>query len=316
MAALLYLGAGAGMGAVNLIRGSKIREAKITGKELPYTIGIIALDIAASIFLIFGISMTTAATASLMNNFEIVATAMIALAVFKEAVGRRAWIAIILITAASITLSVEDFGTLSISSGAIFVLLACICWGLENNFTRMLSLKNPLQIVMIKGLGAGFGSLIIAAALSELSVDLIFLMLSLLLGFLSFGLSVYFYIRAQRQLGAARTSAYYAFAPFVGAGLSFMFFGQQFAVSFWIALTVMVVGTCFVVSEKHIHPHIHEAVAHEHRHSHGDEHHGHSHGPSMEMSHSHMHSHLRSAHMHEHTPDLHHVHTHGKSAAK
>jgi len=310
MAALLYLGAGAGMSAVSLLRGKKIREAKITRKDLPYIIGIIALDIAASILMVFGLSMATSATASLINNFEIVATAMIALIVFKEAVGKRMWVTIVLVTTASVILSVEDFDNLSISLGAILILLACVCWGMENNCTRMLSLKDPLQIVMIKGFGSGLGSLAIAVALSELSADLIYILLSLLLGFVAYGLSVYFYILAQRQLGAARTSAYYAFAPFIGVGLSFIVFGQQFTAPFWTGLVIMVAGSYFAVSENHNHQHTHDVLEHEHRHNHEDGHHNHMHESSVEREHSHIHAHVNITHAHKHTPDLHHIHTH------
>lgn len=310
LAALLYLGAGVGMSAVRLLRGAKIKEAKINKKDLPYIVGVIALDISASIFMVFGLSMTTSATASLMNNFEIVATAMIALVVFKEAVGKRMWMAIALITAASVILSVEDFDNLFISLGAVFVLLACICWGIENNCTKMLSLKDPLQIVIIKGFGSGLGSLVIALALSESSTNLIYILLSLLLGFVSYGLSVYFYLRAQRQLGAARTSAYYAFAPFIGVGLSFVVFEQQFTVPFWIALSIMVAGAYFAFSENHNHQHTHELLEHEHRHNHEDGHHNHVHEPLIEGEHSHAHVHMPVTHTHKHTPDLHHMHTH------
>jgi len=310
MAALLYLGAGIGMSAINLLRGAKIKEAKITKKELPYTIGMIVLDIAAALFLVLGLTMTTSATASLINNFEIAATAIIALVAFKEAVGRRMWVAIAFITVASMVLSIEDYDNLSISMGAIFVLLACICWGMENNCTRMLSLKDPLQIVIIKGFGSGIGSLAIATALSESSNNLIYILFSLLLGFASYGLSVYFYICAQRQLGAARTSVYYALAPFVGVGLSLLFFGQQFAMPFWIALLIMIVGTYFAVSENHDHQHTHEMLEHEHRHDHGDAHHDHTHEAPVVREHSHKHVHEQMAHTHRHTPDLHHIHTH------
>ena len=185
LAALLYLGAGLGMAAVGLFRGRKISEARLTKNELPYILGMIVLDIAAPILLMLGLSSATPATVSLMNNFEIVATAMIALLVFREAVGRRMWLAVFLITLASVILSVEDFEKLSISPGAALVLLACFCWGLENNCTRMLSLKDPLQIVVVKGFASGIGSLMIALALSQASAGFVYILLSLLLGFVA-----------------------------------------------------------------------------------------------------------------------------------
>lgn len=310
MAALLYLGAGVGMAAIGLLRGRKMSEASLTKKELPYIIGMIVLDIAAPIFLMLGLSAAMPATVALMNNFEIVATAMIALIVFREAVGKRMWAAIFLITAASVILSVEDFGHLSVSPGAVLVLLASICWGLENNCTRMLSLKDPLQIVVIKGFASGLGSLIIAIVLSQASARFIYILLSLLLGFVAYGLSIYFYIFAQRQLGATRTSAYYAFAPFIGVVLSFIIFRQELTVSFWSALFIMALGAYFAASEHHSHRHTHESLEHEHRHSHDDAHHDHMHTPPVTSEHSHPHVHTPIAHTHKHTPDPHHLHRH------
>jgi drug/metabolite transporter (DMT)-like permease len=312
MAGMLYLGAGLGMLAVNVFRRKRTRqkEARITTKELPFTIAMVALDIAAPIFLMVGLTMTTSATASLLGNFEIVATTVIAMAAFKEAVGKRMWIATLFITAASIILSVNDFGNLSFSLGSIFVLLACVCWGVENNCTSKLSLKDPLQIVVIKGIGSGVMSLVIALIAGERVADLWFIVPALLLGFTAYGLSIYFYILAQRGLGASRTSAFYAFAPFIGVGLSFAIFRETPTVSFLIALGVMVLGAYFAAFEKHEHAHSHAETEHEHRHRHDDGHHDHVHTPPIVGEHSHSHVHGEITHKHPHTPDLHHAHTH------
>lgn len=312
MAALLYLGAGLGMAAVNLFKNKKTVEAKeasMTKREWPYIIGMVALDIAAPIALMFGISMTTPANASLLNNFEIVTTSLIALLIFKEAVGRRMWIAIALITLSSAILSFEDISSLSLSFGSLLVLAACVCWGFENNCTRMLSLKDPMQIVVVKGFGSGGGALFIAIAIQEYSFNALYIFLALLLGFFAYGLSIYFYILAQRELGAARTSAYYAVAPFIGVGLSFVVFGQPITQAFVIALVIMVLGAYFAAVEKHKHTHIHEVFEHEHRHNHLDGHHNHKHDYTV-TEHSHLHKHERQIHEHNHTPDMHHVHIH------
>jgi len=312
MAALLYLGAGLGMLAVKAVTSMKKqekKEARITKKEFPFVLGMIVLDIAAPILLMLGLTMTNSATVSLLNNFEIVATSVIALAIFKETIGRRLWIAIILITLSSILLSAYDLGNLSFSIGAVFTLLACVCWGFENNCTRMLSLKDPLQIVIIKGLGSGTGAMLLAAATKTFSANMLYILFALLLGFLAYGLSIYFYILAQRELGAARTSAYYAIAPFIGVGLSFVIFRQGITSSFVLALAVMILGTYFAAFEKHKHVHHHTQIEHEHRHNHTDGHHNHSHDyPVTEHSHSHTHEAL--THEHPHTPDMHHTHPH------
>lgn len=244
MAAFLYLGAGAGMAFVGAVRrrAGAPREGGLTRRQLPYTIGMVALDIAAPIFLMTGLARTTAANVSLLNNFEIVATALIALALFHEHISRRLWCAIGLITAASVLLSVEDSGSFSFSSGSLLVLAACLCWGLENNCTRVLSSGDPLQVVVVKGLGSGTGSLVIAAAMGETPGAPWAILCTLILGFVAYGLSIFCYVYAQRTLGAAKTSAYYAAAPFVGAALSLFFLGERPAWNFFVALAVMAAG--------------------------------------------------------------------------
>jgi len=252
MAALLYLGAGFGLFIVGLVQkktGSEANEVPLTKSDLPYTIGMVVLDIAAPIFLMIGLTMTTAANASLLNNFEIVATSVIALCVFKEIIPKRLWVGIILVTVASIILSATDISSFSFSTGSIFVLLACVCWGFENNCTRKLSVKNPLQIVVIKGFCSGTGSLIIALVKEERFCGLPYILFALLLGFVAYGLSIFFYIYAQRELGAAKTSAYYAVAPFIGTALSLVIFKEIPSLSFILALIIMIIGTYFASTE-------------------------------------------------------------------
>ena len=252
MAGLLYLGAGAGMAAMGLVRngtGRGGRETRLTRKDLPYTLGMVILDIAAPIFLMIGLKRTTAANASLLNNFEIVATSLIALLVFKEKIGKRLWIAIALITLSSILLSVEDASSFRFSFGSLFVLAACVCWGLENNCTRCLSHSDPLQVVVIKGFGSGLGSVVIGLAVGESLPVWGDIAKILLLGFVAYGLSIYFYVYAQRDLGAAKTSAYYAVAPFIGVALSFVIFREIPGALFFIALVIMIAGTWMVNRE-------------------------------------------------------------------
>lgn len=314
MAAFLYLGAGLGMSVLAFIKRSNNQEPKeagLTRQELPFTLAMIVLDIAAPVFLMLGLSMTIAANASLLGNFEIVATSLLAMLFFKETIGRRLWLAISLITLSSIILSSDNLSGFSFSAGSLFILLACICWGLENNCTRKLSIRNPLQIVIIKGLSSGLGSLLIALLiLSEKAVHGGYIFAALLLGFFSYGLSIFFYVYAQRELGAARTSAYYAIAPFIGVALSFLLLGERPTASFTVALLIMLVGAYFAVSEKHKHPHTHPRIIHEHRHSHNDGHHNHQHDKPPLGEHSHLHSHEELKHEHSHTNDIHHDHAH------
>ena len=170
MASFLYLGSGLGLLLYDLIKktmGVSSKKEPLTKKELPYTIAMVLLDIAAPILLMIGITMTNSANVSLLNNFEIVATSVIALVVFKEVISKRLWFAITLVTIASIVLSFEGAGTFSFNQGSLFVIGACLCWGFENNCTRKLSSKNPLSVVVIKGFGSGLGALVIALLLGE-----------------------------------------------------------------------------------------------------------------------------------------------------
>ena len=244
MAGLLYLGAGIGMFLMEKLHKNK-QEQPLTKKELPFTIAMVVLDVAAPIFLMVGLTKCSAANASLLNNFEIVATSLIALVIFKEAIGKRLWFAIVLVTISSILLSFEDMSSLEFSWGSLFVLLACICWGFENNCTRMLSSKNPAQIVIIKGFGSGLGALVLSLVVGERYFHFGYIVLALLLGFVAYGLSIYFYIYAQRDLGAAKTSTYYAISPFIGAVLSLIIFTELPSVVFIIALAIMAMGTYF-----------------------------------------------------------------------
>ena len=249
MAGFMYLGAGIGMVAMGLVRsrtGHGRQEMRLTKKDLPYTLGMVALDIAAPIFLMIGLTRTTAANASLLNNFEIVATSIIALLIFKERIGKNLWIAIGLITLSSILLSVEDASSFQFSFGSLFVLAACVCWGLENNCTRCLSKSDPLEIVVIKGFGSGIGAIGIGLIVGESLPVWSDILKILLLGFVAYGLSIYFYVYAQRDLGAAKTSAYYAIAPFIGVLLSFIIFREIPGVLFFIALIIMIAGTWMV----------------------------------------------------------------------
>lgn len=252
MAAFLYLGAGMGMYILKIFR-SKLtgipQEQVLTKKEIPYTVGMVVLDIAAPILLMVGLTKTTSANASLLNNFEIVSTALIALLIFHETIHKKLWIAIGLITFSSMILSFVDSSSLSFSTGSLLVILACVCWGFENNCTRMLSLKDPMQIVMIKGIGSGLGSFLIALITGEELTSVKYMVFALLMGFLSYGLSIFFYVYAQRELGAAKTSTYYALAPFIGAILSSLLFKEIPSLSFAIAFLFMIVGTYFVSSD-------------------------------------------------------------------
>ena len=249
MASLLYLGAGIGLLLVSCSRrivGRESGEAPLDRSDLPYTVAMVVLDIAAPILLMTGLTITSSATTSLLNNFEIVATTVIALVIFRENVSKTLWTAILLVTVSSILLSVDDLSGFVLSPGALLVLGACFCWGLENNCTRRLSEKDPIQITTVKGIFSGLGSLAVALYLGNPIPGITLICITLILGFLSYGLSISSYIRAQRDLGASRVSAYYSLAPFIGVAIAFVLFRESRGWSFWVALMLMIAGTALV----------------------------------------------------------------------
>lgn len=313
MAAFLYLGAGAGLFLYSLLGhmlGKQTIKEPLTRKELPYTIAMIVLDIIAPILLMYGILRTDSANVSLLSNFEIVATSLIALLIFKEILSKRLWIAIGLVTFASIILSFEGEGSFSFNTGSLFVLGACLCWGFENNCTRMLSSKSSVEITMIKGCFSGLGSLVIAFLVGEDLPAVIWAAAALILGFVAYGLSINFYILAQKDLGAAKTSAYYSIAPFLGAAFGMVLLGERPGSRFYVALIFMIISTVLMakdsISLQHTHTHVH---IHTHVHRHGDMVHVHEH--QHEHSHTHVHAEDGECHSHTHDDIPGHNHSHG-----
>lgn len=294
MASFLYFGAGVGVGIMYLFHWEKeTKEDRLAKEDLPYTIGMVVLDILAPIFLMLGISIGSAANASLLGNFEIVATTLIALLVFKENVSRQLWTAILFITFSSVILSFESSESFQFSTGSILVLLAAVCWGLENNCTRRISEKSTYQIVTIKGLCCGIGSFLVASIIGEPLPKIQYAALAMALGFVAYGLSIFMYIRAQRDLGAAKTSAYYSVAPFIGAFLAFVVNGERLTIVYLFGLFFMIAGAALVAvdtlgcSHKHIHTHL---ITH----THGGTTHTHT------ITHEHSHNHICHTHQHNH----------------
>jgi len=297
MAALLYLGAGIGIGILSLFnKKDREKSERLSKKDLPFVIGMIVLDIAAPIFLMLGISHGSSANASLLGNFEIVATTVIALVIFKEVISKRLWAAITLITLSSVLLSFEGAGSFQFSYGSLFVLAATVCWGFENNCTRNIASKNTYEIVVLKGIFSGLGALLIALIKREAMPEVIYIGLALILGFVAYGLSIFLYVRAQNVLGAAKTSAYYAIAPFVGAFLSFVVLREQLSWMYFIALIVMLGGSALVVADTLIRHH-----AHEHQHTFTHTHDGTTHTHTVTHSHDHNHYVTDGRHGHHHT---------------
>ncbi|MBI3170718.1 MAG: EamA family transporter [Chloroflexi bacterium] len=305
LASFLYLGSGTGITLTKLMQRKGI-EAGIQRADVKWLAGaIISGGILAPIILMVSLQNTPASTASLLLNFEGVGTTLIALLFFKEAISRRAWMAILVITLASIFLSTDFSGGFGISLGALGVILACVLWGLDNNFTRNISGKDPLVIVAWKGLVAGSFSFILAWSLGNPFPSFTTIFGTLLLGFLSYGLSTMLFIRSMRGLGAARTSALYGTAPLAGVLLSIFMFGEFPSFFFIIAVVLMVGGALLLINENHSHSHVHTAIFHDHSHGHDDPMHGHDNTKGV---HSHEHEHPAVEHEHDHMPDIHHRH--------
>ncbi|MGM9567807.1 MAG: DMT family transporter [Clostridia bacterium] len=309
MAAFLYLGAGIGLLICDLFTRKKKKEEPLTRKELPYTVAMVLLDIAAPILLMYGITRTCAANVSLLNNLEIAATALIAFILFKETISRQLRIAIILVILSGIFLSFEGKESFQFNYGSLFVLAATICWGFENNCTRVLSSKSPTEIVIIKGCFSGLGSLIIALILREPFPTPLYILLILLLGFVSYGLSIHSYIKAQKDLGAAKTGAWYAIAPFLGVAFSLILLHEKPTLQFFIALAIMAAATVFIIKDtvtlQHSHGHQHR---HCHTHTHGNVVHCHEH--IHEHTHLHTHENTENNHKHPHNELKDHHHSH------
>lgn len=318
LAAFLYLGSGFGVLLYKVINRARSadtpQEAGLSRSDYRWLGGaVIAGGVAAPILLLFSLRVTAASTASLLLNFEGVATALIAMLVFREALSRRALAAILTVTLGSILLSWDASGEWGISLGALGIVGACVLWGIDNNLTRNISAKDPLTIVLVKGLGAGSFSFGLALLLGNTLPALPTILGALLLGSLSYGLSIVLFIWAMRGLGAARTSAVFGTAPLAGVILSLVVFQDALTLWFFGGLVLMALAMLLLLTEQHAHRHQHAAVTHDHQHRHDDGHHNHHH-PDMtqrSLTHAHVHTHEALEHEHPHLPDLHHRHAHG-----
>lgn len=317
LAGLLYLGSGIGLFLLSLIRHLAMREqmpfneSKLKGSDYLYLCGAIFCGgIAAPILLIYGLSKTLASTASLLLNIEGILTTLIASLIFRESVGRRVWLAAVLMLAASITLTYMPHSKgWALQSGTIMVIFACLMWAFDNNLTGRISHRSPFSIALAKGLIAGFTTLIIAFAMRNQIPSLFSLVGALILGAFSYGASLVLFVYALRFLGTSRTSIYFGTAPFLGATISILLLREPITIQLLIATVFMLAGTGLVLKEYHEHEHEHEELFHEHRHIH-DGHHNHEHEDGCSEPHCHVHEHSLLAHSHAHVPDLHHYHCH------
>jgi drug/metabolite transporter (DMT)-like permease len=311
LAALLYLGSGMGsflLGNLRRPRWAALKEARLDARDYPWLAGaMLTGGVLAPISLLSGLRTTSAAAASLLLNLEVVATALVASLVFSEFIGRRVVAALVVITAAGIALTWNTTGLTGLSPGVLAIIAACVLWGLDNNLTRQISGKNPLAIAAVKGMGAGGVSFLLAMLSHAAIPGFRVVAAALLAGFITYGVSIVLFVSSLRDLGAVRTSAYFASAPFIGSIASLLLFREIPGTQFIIALPLFLLGVALLVSERHIHRHIHERIVHTHLHRH-DEHHDHAHPGEDSNEHVHEHAHEPMEHEHPHAPDIHHRH--------
>lgn len=319
LAGLLYLGSGIGLGLVRLIRGltgtRKRGERGLRGAEWLWLLAAVAAGgVAGPVLLMAGLAATPASTASLLLNLEGVFTALLAWFVFREGVDRRLVAGMAAIVAGAVVLSWGgpvslDGANLAAGWGPAAVAAACLMWAVDNNLTRKVSLADPADIAMIKGLVAGGVTVGIALALGDGAPALPTAAAAMLVGLLGYGVSLVLFVVALRHIGAARTGAYFSTAPFVGGIASLAIFGEPVTLGLAAAAVLMGVGVWLHLTEDHDHEHDHDEIEHDHPHTH-DEHHRHHHDGPVSEPHSHRHRHGRLRHRHPHFPDAHHAHTH------
>lgn len=307
LAGLLYLGSGLGLALTLLPRKGLQKLAR--GEALALAGAIAAGGIAGPLLLLWGLVRMPASAAALLLNAEAVFTALIAWFVFRENFDRRIALGMLLIVAGAAVLS--GFSPATSFMPALAVLAACLAWGIDNNLTRKVSLADARQVAMLKGLVAGTTNTALALAAGASLPRLPALGGALLVGWLGYGVSLALFVVALRELGAARTGAYFSTAPFAGALFAVLLLGEPLSASLALAGALMAAGVWLHVSERHEHEHTHEPMEHSHEHVH-DEHHQHAHDVPVAPGtrHSHWHRHERLTHTHPHYPDAHHRHEH------
>ena len=313
IAGLLYLGSGLGVSLLRVIQDRGWSASGLAAGDWPWlALTTLIGGIIAPALLMLGLAHADAADASLLLNLEVVFTAVLAWLVFREPANSRVVLGLIVICAGGLILVwPARFATSHSLPALSLIVAACLCWALDNNLTRKVSASDARVLAAIKGLVAGVTNTVLALLLGAALPALSHVLATLLIGFLGYGLSLVLFIVALRQLGAARTGAYFATAPFIGAAVAMVLYGQPGDGAFWLAAACMGVGVWLHVTELHEHRHVHEPLLHSHAHTH-DDHHKHEHASDWDGKepHSHEHEHGWLRHEHAHFPDIHHRHGH------
>jgi drug/metabolite transporter (DMT)-like permease len=314
IAGLLYLGSGIGVGALRLIQDRGWSPTGLAAGGWPWlALSTLIGGIIAPALLMMGLAHADAAAASLLLNLEVVFTAALAWVVFREPAGLRVVVGLSAIfTGGLLLVWPARFSSGGDPSAMLAIVAACFCWALDNNVTRRIAASDARVLAGMKGLVAGLTSTVLALTLGASLPPVSHVLVTLVIGFLGYGLSLVLFIVALRQLGTARTSAYFATAPFIGASAAMLLYGQPGDGAFWLAAACMAAGVWLHMTEHHEHEHTHEPLSHSHAHRH-DAHHGHEHDFEWDGNepHTHEHGHGGLRHRHAHFPDIHHRHGHG-----
>jgi drug/metabolite transporter (DMT)-like permease len=313
LAGLLYLGSGIGLWVIRIARDRGFAASLLRTSEWPWLIGaIVAGGVLAPIFLMYGLSQTSAGNASLLLNLESVFTALLAWIVFRENYDRRIVLGMGLIVAGGVELTFASWRSgPSGLVGEIAITAACLCWALDNNLTRKVSESDAIFIAGIKGLAAGITNIALAFVFGATLPAIGLIAQTMTIGLLGYGVSLALFVVALRGLGSARTGAYFSTAPFIGAAIAIVALNEPVSVRFVVSTLLMGIGVCLHLMENHDHEHTHDSTIHTHPHSH-DLHHQHSHDFAWDGTEPHLHEHHHEAlvHRHPHFPDLNHTHRH------
>ena len=307
LAGLLYLGAA--IAVTPAVVRHRPNATALSAGWRPLAIAVVFGGALGPVLLVAGLARTSAATASLLLNFELVATILLAATLFREHLGARLLAAAALVSTAGVILVWQP--GVAFDTGGLFVIGACACWGLDNAVTSKIDQLSPEQITLTKGLVAGGANLILGLMLaSSLNLRTGEVLAALAIGALGYGASITLWVKGARDLGAARGQVIFAAAPFIGAAVAWVFLGDAVTFAQLVAVPVAIVGVGLSLRPGHEHRHVHEPIVHEHEHRHDDGHHTHTHTPPVTGRHTHRHEHAALVHAHPHVPDLHHRHAH------
>jgi drug/metabolite transporter (DMT)-like permease len=308
LAGLLYLGASIGLLPKVILKKELFFILKLNNSNLKRLLGAIILGgIIGTILILIGLKYSSASSVSLWLNFELIATAVLGFLFFKDYLGKKGWIGVFIALTSGIILTINEGHSGVISSSLIIA--ACICWGFDNHFTALIDGISATQSTFLKGLFAGIINTIIGISISNISISTNFIIYSLILGSISYGISIVLYIISAQKLGAIRSQIIFSSAPFFGVIFSMLLLSESITILQMISFVLLLISISLMTYDRHEHFHEHFEIEHTHYHHHDDMHHEHNHTNKV-LNHEHLHNHINEIHSHPHWPDLHHRHDH------